>query len=128
MQDGYTGMNERVDYSIKPRIKRHRSELMKESEWRERPGLYISEHIAQRITERHMQRDIPIIGALIKRFYADVFLKTTYSTRSYRVSYRKMSVCFKIFTGAVSGERQVAITTTFEGESDYYTDETIILK
>lgn len=128
MQDGYTGMNERIDYSVKPRIKRHRSELMKESEWRERPGLYISEHIAQRITERHMQRDIPIIGALIKRFYADVFLKTTYSARSYRVSYRKMSVCFKIFTGAVSGERQVAITTTFEGETDYYTDETIILK
>ena len=53
-----------VDYSLKPRIKRHRHELLTETEWRTRPGLYISEHIAQRITERHMQRDIPIIGAL----------------------------------------------------------------
>lgn len=119
---------DRVDYLIKPRIKRHRAELMKESDWRERPGLYISEHIAQRITERHMQRDIPIIGAMIKRFYSDVFLKTTYSDRSYRVCWKKLSVCFRIFTGAVSGERQVAITTTFEGETDYYTDETINLK
>ena len=117
-----------VDYSLKPRIKRHRHELLTETEWRSRPGLYISEHIAQRITERHMQRDIPVIGAMIKRFYSDVFMKTTYSSRSYRVSWRKLSVCFRVFTGAVSGERQVAITTTFEGESDYYTDETIILK
>lgn len=116
------------DYSVKPRIKRHRHQLLTETDWRARPGLYVSEHIAQRITERHMERDIPIIGVLIKRFYDDIFMKTTYSSRSYRVSWRNLSVCFRVFVGAVSGERQVAITTTFEGENDYFTDETIILK
>lgn len=110
------------------KIRRFKAQLIKISEAFNCPGLHISEHVAERIFERHMARDIPFIAAIAKNFYENVFTQTTYCERSYKVGFRGLFVCFRVTVGAVSGERRAVLTTTYEGEQDYFTDETIILK
>lgn len=113
---------------VKPRIKKTRFRVITESEAKARPGLYISDHVADRIMERHMAKDIPFIAMITKYFYDNVFKTTTFNSRLYKVGFRGLFVCFRVQRGAVSNERKLILTTTFEGDQEYFCDETIILK
>ena len=113
---------------IKYKIDKARHRVISQADTRDRPGLYISEHVAERILERHMAKDIPFIAGIAKHFYDNVFKKVTYNERLYKVGFRGLFVCFRIQLGAVTQNRNCILTTTYEGEQDYYCDETIILK
>lgn len=115
-------------YIVNRNIKKFRNQIISDVDLSTRKNLHISEHVAERIVLRHMKNDIPLIGAIAKNFYDNVFSKTTYNERTYKIGFRKLFVCFKVRVGAVSGERTAILTTTFEGENDYFVDEVINLK
>lgn len=110
------------------KINKLRYEIIKNAAEHKRPDLFISDHVAERILDRHMARDLPFITGICKNFYDNHFTKTTYTSRKYKVGFRGLYVCFNVCVGAVSGRRMAVLTTTFEGDQDYYCDETIILK
>lgn len=113
---------------IKPRIKKSRHNLQLVVDSIGRKDLYVSEHVADRIIERNLTKYIPFIGKISRYFYDELYAKSTYTNRSYKVGFRGLYACFQIRVGAVSGKRQCLLTTAFEGDKDYFCDETIILK
>ena len=90
--------------------------------------LYFSEHAAERMIERKLEKDKTFVVGISKWFMQNVFYQTTYNMRSYQISLRGLKCVFYISPGEVHGKRFAILKTVFENSTDYDCDEKIVLK
>ena len=90
--------------------------------------LYFSDHFIERVVERNLVKDKEYLAVIIARFMHEVFYRTTYNARSYRVEWRGLKVCLSIDLEPVSKRRQVNVKTAFENDGAYECDEVISLR
>lgn len=90
--------------------------------------LHFAHHLAQRIVERKLQKDIPFILALTKHFMAKIFYETTYNERVYTLNLRGLKVGIRISHGVITEQRHAIISTAFTNTFEYECDEVINLK
>lgn len=90
--------------------------------------LHFAHHLAQRIVERKLQKDIPFILLLAKYFMAKIFYETSYSNRVYTLNLRGLKVGIQITHGVMTQQRHAIISTAFTNTFEYACDEVINLK
>lgn len=90
--------------------------------------LHFSRHLAERLIERGLQKEIQFIFVIAKFFMEEVFNGTTFCERTYQVDLRGLKVVFLITLGKESGRREAIVMTAFTSNDDYNCDEKIILK
>ncbi|HET8689626.1 MAG TPA: hypothetical protein VFM18_23695 [Methanosarcina sp.] len=95
---------------------------------KDKNDFYCSQHVAERIVERGLEKDTDFIVGIVKWFIHNVFYKTTYCNRSYQVSIKNLKCCFLVKESHLTSKREVILTTVFESDKDYDVDEIIKLK
>lgn len=90
--------------------------------------LYISDHLALRIVERKLEKDIEIIVAMAMNFMINYFYTSTYTSRKYVVQLRDLKIGMRIELGHESKKRFAILATAFTTDQNYECDEHIQLK
>ena len=91
--------------------------------------IYFSRHFTERLIERKLVKDLKFVEAVVKWFHAEVFKKTTFSERTYKICFKGLKIILRIANGILTDqdERHLIVKSVYEHGQDEYFDEEIIL-
>lgn len=106
-------------------LRRFFNESMSKISLKDKKDLYFSEHLAQRMVERKLEKDKDFVVGIAKYFMENVYYGVTYNERKYLISFKGLKVIIAICTNF--GRRRAVIKTVYENDQDYDCDEQINL-
>lgn len=91
-------------------------------------NIYISEHFAERLFQRRMVADAKLISSIIIHFMNEVFDKTTFMSRRYKIGVKNLKVGIDVAFSIKHNKRLAFVKTAYDVDNEYEFDEIIELK